>query len=120
MIHPANPTLDQRPETFDGVGVNVPAYIDTLGMMYSLMLEPVLCKFVCNSATKRKNWNVGGNPFLWDYSFAAVTIGSKENEEFFAYTPSAELKVVAVKKDLFEPGQEYFLEIKLAIPEPKP
>ncbi|MCB1020331.1 MAG: hypothetical protein KDC27_10400 [Acidobacteria bacterium] len=47
-------------------------------------------------------------------TFFPVTSGSKENEEFFRYTPSGTLNLSTVNKDAaaqFTPGAEYYLDI---------
>ncbi len=47
----------------------------------------------------------------------AVTGGSKENETFWKYTPAGELRFsteVARSLGFFEPGAEYFIDIKRA------
>lgn len=72
------------------------------------------CKFVCNSVTKTKHWNqpVAANAvrFLYTAKFSAVYNNSPENQQFFDATPTAELSLGVYKEDLFEPGQEYYLD----------
>lgn len=72
------------------------------------------CKFRCNEVLKTES---GSNvtPFTYHVKFTPVTQGSKENELFFAWTPSG-LLTLTVKQDLFVPGKEYFLDISLAVP----
>lgn len=73
----------------------------------------VRCKFKCTSSRKYQGWN-GDGKFFYEYEMNAVSSGSDENKEFFASTPSGSLKVSAVASDLFEPGQEYYLDITKA------
>ena len=68
------------------------------------------CKFVCNRVAKAKGWNAE-TPFLYEAEFSTVSDGSEENKKFFAATPSGSLKVGTVKVDVFEVGEEYFLDI---------
>lgn len=73
-------------------------------------------KFECISVTKRKNWNAyvpGGTvppAFVYDYEFLVVTGGSEENEKFFASTPSGNVRLSAVRDDLFQPREFYYLD----------
>lgn len=70
----------------------------------------VRAKFRCDEMTKRKAGWPGGVPFHYEYSFSAVTSGSEENESFFAATPNGEVKLRTVRDDLFEVGNEYYLD----------
>lgn len=70
--------------------------------------EKVIAKFSCNAKTQRKNWNPEP-PYLYEYEFQPVTGGSEENKQFFASTPGGQLKMTAVREDLFDPGQAYYL-----------
>ena len=66
-----------------------------------------IAKFKCESVTEFKDQK--------EALFWPVTDGSEENEKFFKYTPSGELKLQTINKDVnFEPGKEYYIEIKLA------
>lgn len=69
------------------------------------------CKFTCQSVTKSKAWHGAPGEFLFDAKFTAVTSDSPENSEFWAATPSGTLTVGTVKADVFEPGQDYYLDI---------
>ena len=51
---------------------------------------------------------------LYTYKFNAVTSGSPENELFWAYTPSGQVNLSSVRVDLFEVGQEYYLDFSPA------
>ena len=73
----------------------------------------VRSKFFCNTKTQRRD----GNRFLYDYEFGAVTSGSEENKDFFAWTPSGNLKISSVTDGQFIPGQEYYLDITYAPPQ---
>lgn len=74
---------------------------------------PVRAKFTCTSVRKYRGWG-GTPPFLYEYEFQAVTGTSEENKSFFASTPSGNLKMAAVREDLFEPGQDYYLDFAQA------
>lgn len=74
----------------------------------------VRAKFVCQSITKRKNYDTT-KPFLWDYEFNPVTSGSEENKKFYAYTPSGTIKLSSISEALFEVGTEYYLDFTPAI-----
>ena len=65
------------------------------------------CKFRCDRVGKTKD----AESFLYEAHFFAVYTGSKENEEFFKYTPSGSLNIGVYKKDIFEPGKEYYIDI---------
>lgn len=75
------------------------------------MANSVRCKFTCVSARKYKGW--GGHEFLHEYEFQAVTgeSGGEENKKFWGSTPSGSLKVGAVASNLFEPGQDYYIDL---------
>ena len=67
------------------------------------------CKFICSKVTKihdsyRKR-------FTYEAEFSAVYDNSEENKKFFECTPSGNLKLGVYKEDLFQPGNEYFLDI---------
>lgn len=52
--------------------------------------------------------NQGKEVILW-----AVSCGSKENEEFFKYTPSGTIQLSIVNPtaaEQFEPGKEYYVD----------
>lgn len=73
------------------------------------MPEIVRAKFICMSITKRKNYD-STKPMLWDYEFSPVSSGSEENKKFFAYTPSGTIKLSSINAELFEVGNEYYLD----------
>ena len=63
-------------------------------------------KFVCESVTNRECGN--------DLRLRPVTSGSKENEEFFKYTPAGCLDIGTINSEAikqFTPGQEYYIDI---------
>lgn len=74
----------------------------------------VRSKFVCQSKRQYVGW--GTNPFLYEYSFTPVSVGSDENKRFFAATPNGELKLSTVTDDQFVPGREYYLDLCPAAP----
>ena len=69
----------------------------------------VRAKFKCESKTLTVN---GAQVTL-----VPVTTGSKENEEFFKYTPYGKLEVGTINADAakqIEPGKEYYIDISPA------
>ena len=70
----------------------------------------VRCKFVCTETGQVRSHNTE-NPVLHSAKFSAVYGDSPENKEFFMYTPAAELSLGIVKKQHFEVGKEYYLDI---------
>lgn len=75
----------------------------------------IRCKFRCSSVRKMSSRQGDGSyRLLYEAEFYAVSEGSEENREFFAWTPSGSLKVGVYKEDVFEPGKEYYLDISLA------
>ena len=75
----------------------------------------VVAKFTCIAKTQRKGWS-GTPPYLYEYEFQAVTSGSEENKSFFGSTPGGNLKLQAVREDLFDPGKDYYLTFNVAEP----
>jgi hypothetical protein len=73
-------------------------------------MSDVRAKFRCDSITKVVGWAGPEYPFLFNYSFSPVYGNSPENKEFFAATPSGEVKLGSVKADLFVPGKEYYID----------
>lgn len=46
-----------------------------------------------------------------EITLEAVTDGSEENESFFKYTPSGQIKLAVVNPDVvFEEGKEYYVD----------
>lgn len=67
------------------------------------------CKFECVSVT---NYTSCSSVVL-----RPVVSGSKENEEFYMYTPGGETKLDVVNPDVakqFIPGKEYYIDISEA------
>lgn len=64
-------------------------------------------------------WDTNGkNPvdgFAYEYEFQAVTTASPEDKEFYASTPYGNLKMGAVRADLFTPGEAYYLDFTLVV-----
>lgn len=74
----------------------------------------VRCKFICQSITKSKAWKSSeAQPFVFNATFLPVTDGSVENKSFFEATPSGKLEIGTYKQDLFNPGQEYYIDINM-------
>ncbi len=69
--------------------------------------ERVRAKFNCTSKTEFKAWN---KEVWYQYKFQAVIGDTEENKTFFASTPSGSIELGAVKSDLFEVGQDYYLD----------
>ena len=71
----------------------------------------VRCKFKCTANTKMNDGNV--------VVMEPVTWGSKENDEFFKYTPFGKLEFGTINETAaaqFEPGKEYYIDIFPADP----
>lgn len=81
----------------------------------------VRCKFKCISAeTQDKSlWDethqehIGDGP-AYAYKFQVVYGGSPENDRFFSSTPGGTLEISAVRKQEFEVGKEYYLDLSPA------
>jgi hypothetical protein len=73
-------------------------------------------KFICDSVTKRVqiSWSSGeqspSKKAVYSYKFSAVVSGSEENKQFFSATPHGELELSALRDDLFEVGEQYYLD----------
>lgn len=69
----------------------------------------VRCKFRCESKTQYANG--------YEVKFTPVTHGSPENESFFKWTPSGEMRFGTLNEESaaqFEPGKEYYIDISPA------
>lgn len=67
------------------------------------------CKFVCRDKKIDEN---GATIYM-----SPVTSGSKENDEFFRYTPAGEIRIGIVSLETarqFEEGKEYYIDISPA------
>jgi len=51
---------------------------------------------------------------IYEASFQAVTGGSPENDKFFQYTPGGSISLGVYKEDVFQVGQEYYLDLSPA------
>jgi len=71
------------------------------------------CKFVCTQVIKQKHWDKTKD-MIYAAKFQIVTSGSPENQEYFSATPTGILELGVSDKDLFVPGQEYYLDITAA------
>jgi hypothetical protein len=78
-------------------------------------MDTIRAKFKCTSVTKQEDWSKKGS-FQYSYKFSAVTSGSKENENFWKYTPAGSVDISAIRDDLFEVGKEYYVDFSLFIP----
>jgi len=67
----------------------------------------IRCKMKCETITKRADGT-------YSVLMHPVTSGSAENEYFFKWTPSGILELHVLKDDNFEPGKEYYVDIKLS------
>lgn len=68
----------------------------------------VRAKFRCETITQ----NVAGA----EVYLVPVASGSKENEDFFRYTPSGSLKMATVNQEAakqFIPGKDYYIDFTL-------
>lgn len=74
---------------------------------------PIVCKFRCDQVTLSKHWDKSKG-MIYSATFSPVTGGSEENAAFWAATPSGKLEVGCVTNRDFEPGKEYFVEIRPA------
>jgi hypothetical protein len=86
------------------------------------MARTTRCKFTCQSVTKTKHWSEQGR-FLYTAKFSAASDGTPENKAFFEYTPAGELLIGELligtyKEDVFAVGQDYYLDLSIAAPEP--
>ena len=70
----------------------------------------VRAKFYCSSMTMIP----GGDKFLYNYKFSAVTSGSDENKKFWKYTPSGNIELQSITDNQFEVGKEYYLDFSLS------
>lgn len=71
----------------------------------------VRCKFQCVNILPVHD--VSGKEEGKRICFAPVTCGSKENEQFFAYTPYGEINFGTVNAEAakqFEIGKEYYID----------
>lgn len=73
-------------------------------------MKKVLAKFKCDSVTNFENGKT--------VNLSPVQSGSEENKAFAHYTPSGRLEMYidngTEAANLFEPGEEYFLEFSKA------
>lgn len=68
------------------------------------------CKFKCIETGTSASGNTE-NPFYHRAKFQAVYGDSPENKEFFLWTPNGTLEVSTLRKQSFEAGKEYYLDI---------
>lgn len=64
------------------------------------------CKFFCKEIVLNQDGQ--------KITLEPVMSGSKENDEFFKYTPFGKLEIGTVNKNIkFEPGKNYFIDISV-------
>lgn len=73
----------------------------------------VQSKWQCVSVTKRLStvWDSEGKKqsgFTFEYEFQVVIGNSPEDKQFFASTPFGQMKMGAVRDDLYQPGKYYY------------
>lgn len=69
----------------------------------------------CDSATKTKGY--GSEPFVYDYEFSIIKGGPDDQR---LVIPNGTLRIGAVLADLYEPDDEYILELAPARKARKP
>ena len=74
------------------------------------------CKFHCQSVKKFMTRDADGDEPVYEAEFTVVYNGSAENEEFFKWTPSGSLKIGVYKDDVFQPGQDYYVDLTEVAP----
>jgi hypothetical protein len=72
--------------------------------------KKVRAKFRCMEMRKSTGGSSKEHPFAWTYHFNAVAEGSEENKQFWHWTPSGSIDLTALRDDLFEVGQTYYLD----------
>lgn len=65
-------------------------------------------KFRCFSVAESIGWV--GQEFVYDATFRPVVGGTPENDQFYAATPSGEIKLSTVRGDHFEVGKMYYVD----------
>ena len=72
-------------------------------------MDKVRAKFICDSKTENRG--------EFSIILMPVTSGSKENEEFYKYTPWGRLELGGLKKEIadgMKVGGEYYIDITAA------
>lgn len=72
--------------------------------------KKVRCKVICNEVAKTAFKNGTTVEKGFKARFSPVYGGSPENDTFFKYTPSGSIELSTIREDLFEAGQEYYLD----------
>lgn len=67
-------------------------------------------KVTCVSVRRYQGWGATPAPMFYEAEFLPVTGGSPENDEFFASTPSGQLKLSTIRDDHFTPGKSYYVD----------
>ena len=68
------------------------------------------CKVTCTSVRKYQGWGAQPSPMFYEADFTPVTGSSGENAQFFASTPSGNLKLSTIREDHFQPGMSYYVD----------
>lgn len=68
------------------------------------------CKVKCLMTRESVAQVDGKAQTVQEAQFTAVSGGSDENKQFFAYTPALSLSVAVIKVPTFESGKEYYLD----------
>jgi hypothetical protein len=63
-------------------------------------------KFIC--IKKSENFDLENK--YYDFEFQPVLVKGDEGDNFFSYAPDGNLKFQTIPLDLFEVGQEYYLD----------
>lgn len=74
-------------------------------------MNKVRAKFKVQSVTKQAGW--GGHKELHTVRLQPVTSGSEENKSFYASTPSGQIEIGVVSKEIgegFEIGKEFYVD----------
>ena len=76
----------------------------------------IRAKFLVESVTKRKA-GYSGIDYTYEAELRVVYGNSEENKQFFAATPSGVIKLSTVRNNMFEVGEEYYVDFTKAIKE---
>jgi hypothetical protein len=70
----------------------------------------IRAKVVCVGVRKYRGWGATPAPMFYEAEFVPVAGGSPENDEFFASTPSGQLKLSTIRENHFTHGKLYYLD----------
>lgn len=71
------------------------------------------CKFRCDVVSKQKSWDPK-HEFLYSVTMGPVYGNgdpNHENSKFWSASPAGKFELTCIHADLFEVGQEYYLDI---------